>query len=82
VKRIKPDWLAIGLTRSKNNFSMTERGYFLWVSNGWMFLNGQQQQTNVRFNVNDKITIRYDKAKGLLLFFKNGKSYEPRLVDL
>jgi len=82
IKRVKPDWLGVGLTRNKNNFTMTERGFYLWVSNGWTFFDGQQQQSNQRFCQNDKITMRYDKAKNLLVMYKNGKSYEPRLVEL
>jgi len=82
IKRVRPDWLAVGLTRNKTNFSLTERGFYLWVSNGWAFTDGHQQQTNLRFCQNDKITLRYDKAKNLLVMFKNGRSHEPRLVEM
>jgi hypothetical protein len=82
IKRVQPDWLAVGVSRNKGNFSLTEKGFFLWVSNGWMLINGKEQQSNVRFTVNDKITVRFDKAKGLLIMFKNGKEHEPKLVEL
>lgn len=82
VKRVRPDWLGIGLTRTSNNFSLTERGFYLWVSNGWTFTDGKQLQTGQRFCQNDKITMRYDKSKNLLVMFKNGKSHEPRLTDM
>lgn len=47
-----------------------------------MLTNGKQQQSNVRFTVNDKITVKFDKAKSLLILFKNGKEHEPKLIEL
>jgi hypothetical protein len=45
-----------------------------------MFSDGQQSSSHCGFSLNEKVTIRYDKAKQLLIFFKNGKFFEPTIV--
>ena len=55
IKKIKPSWLAVGLMSSdaNPNFSTEDsKGYYLWVSNGWLFHDNSKTPASSKFSVN------------------------------